>query len=390
MKRSFSLDPSGLVLVVAATGLIAATYGLVRLAYGLFLPDVQSELGLGVAAAGAVSAGASVVYAGGALAGFLLAGRRPFVLVGAAALTAAGGAAGMAIAPDAAVFGVSAVVASAGAGFASPALVAVLLRRPATGTARVQTIVNAGTGPGLIAAGVLALVLLPDWRTAWAIAAVFTLVVAAIVVLAGRGGTPAAVAAALPPGRWFSAHRSVLAAAVLLGVASAAVWNYGRSMLVDDGVAPSVSVLAWIALGAGGAAVIGTAGWMGRLRPATAWMLTATATAVATASLALAPALVPVACVVFGWGYTAGTGALIAWTARIDEARAPAGTAMLFVTLILGQAVGAAVVGALIPLVGYTLAFSAAAGVAVLAAAFGLSRRSGARNEGRAGDRPGR
>ncbi|MGQ3160509.1 MAG: hypothetical protein ACT6SA_15490 [Aeromicrobium sp.] len=65
MKRTFSLS---VLLVPSGLGLVAATYGLVRLASGLYLPDVQADLGLGVATAGLVSSGASVVYCLGALA----------------------------------------------------------------------------------------------------------------------------------------------------------------------------------------------------------------------------------------------------------------------------------------------------------------------------------
>ena len=353
-------------LVVAGTGLIAATYGLARLAYGLFLPDVQDDLALGTAAAGVISGGASVVYCAGALLGFLTAARHARALVVAAALSAAIGTAGMAAAPDAGSFAVFAITSSAGAGLASPALVAILQTNPATRQLpRTQTIVNAGTGPGLIAAGLLALLLLPAWRLAWVIAAVLTLAAAGLVIIADRGaGSAAPARRSLPPTSWFAAHRRVLAAALLMGCGSAAVWNYGRTFLVESGAAAAVSVTAWIALGAGGTAVIVTARWMERRGPRAAWLLTVGTVALATALLAAAPGSAPLAlaaCAAFGWGYTAATGALIAWTAQIDPPRAPAGTALLFITLILGQALGASVVGTLISTVGYPLAFLGAA-----------------------------
>jgi predicted MFS family arabinose efflux permease len=130
-------------------------------------------------------------------------------------------------------------------------------------------------------------------------------------------------------------------------------------------------VTAWIALGAGGTAVIATAHWMAQRGPRPAWILTTCTIAVAAASVAVVPTstlLVLAACTAFGWGYTAASGALIAWTAEIDPPRAPAGTALLFITLILGQALGAGAVGALIPALGYPVTFLAAA-VASAAAA---------------------
>lgn len=200
---------------------MAATYGLVRLAYGLFLPDVQAELAFGAATAGLISSGASVVYCIGAAIGFLLAARHPRRLVMAAALSASAGAAGMAASHHLAPFAAFAIVGSAGAGLASPGLVAIV-RRNVTDRAndRSQAIVNAGTGPGLVAAGLLALLLLPDWRLAWSGVAAFTLAVAVAVLVLDRGRQGDAHAGpGVPPGSWFRAHRHIIGAAFLMGPA---------------------------------------------------------------------------------------------------------------------------------------------------------------------------
>ncbi|MFC8923251.1 MFS transporter [Cellulosimicrobium sp. NPDC057127] len=375
-------------LLVAGTALIAATYGLVRFAYGLYLPDVEHDLGLDVAAAGLVSGGASVVYCVGALVGFLAAGRHARALVVAAALGAAVGALGMALAPSAGAFAVFAVASSSGAGLASPALVAVLQRDPRTrGRPRAQTVVNSGTGPGVVAAGVLALVLLPHWRAAWVVAAAVALVAGVLVLVTAHARGTAPSRASLPPRPWFAAHGRVLLAALLLGGGSAAVWNYGRALLVASGTGETVSVAAWLALGTGGAAAAATAGWAERRGPRTSWLLTTSTVAGASAALAVAPGSTPlalVACAAFGWGYTAGTGALIAWTARIDPPRAPSGTALLFVTLVLGQALGAAAVGALVPTAGYPVAFLVAAATAAVGALMALGRTAAGQPAARA------
>lgn len=379
MKRTFSFgipsQASG--VVVAGTALIAGTYGLVRLAYGLYLPDMQAELAVTAGTAGGISAGASVVYCLGALLGFLVAPRRARALVVAAGATAGLGAAGMALSSGVGTFAAGAVLSSAGAGLASPALVAVVQRNVAARAGdRAQTVVNAGTGPGLVAAGVLALVLLPGWRTAWLVAAAVTAAAAALVLVLDRGATaPTTPPRVVPSVAWFRAHRWLLVGALLLGAGSAAVWTYGRTLLSSAGQEGTATTLAWVALGLGGAAVIGTARRTDRLRPGTAWVITTVVVAVASVALVgaaghLLPALV--VCVAFGWGYTAATGALIAWTAQIDDARAATGTAVLFITLVLGQALGAAGAGALAGTAGYPAAFLAAGVVAALAALAGL------------------
>jgi predicted MFS family arabinose efflux permease len=366
---------------VSGLGLIAATYGLVRLAYGLFLPDVQRDLGLRSDAAGLVSSGASALYCLGAVAGFLLAVRMPRVLVAVAAVVAGGGAIAMATAGDPLPFGVSAVIASAGAGLASPALVRIVADEvPEPLWVRAQAIVNAGTGPGLVGAGVLALVLLPGWRTAWALSGVFALVVGALLLAVTRGGGERAVPRPQPRAGWFAAHRRVLVLALLFGAGSAVVWTYGRTALVSAGASVAVSVTAWIALGLGGAAVVVTSRWTSGWRAPAVWAVTTSAVVAAVVALGLTAQSTPaalVACVVFGWGYTAATGALITWTTEIDVERSSAGSSMLFVALVLGQAVGAAGAGALVGTAGYTVTFVVGA---VVTAASALPSVSPARH----------
>ncbi|KQX73863.1 MFS transporter [Aeromicrobium sp. Root472D3] len=384
MKRTFLFEGARpAALVASGLGLVAATYGLVRLAYGLFLPDVQASLGLGSTASGLISAGASVAYCAGAAAGFVWASSRPRRLIVAAITGAAVGSAGMAAAPGPSVFGIAAVLASTGAGLASPALVSIVRRTvAATDDARHQAVVNAGTGPGLVGAGLLALVLLPDWRLAWYLVAGSTVAVGAAVLLLDRGRDAPTDGGRrpLPSRAWLASHRAPIASALLMGAGSAAVWSFGRTHLVAAGVGEQASVLAWIAIGVGGTAVVASAGPMGSLSPRAAWCLTTLVTGTATATIGVstgAPALL--ACVAFGWGYTAGSGALIAWTTAIDPRHAPSGTSMLFVVLVLGQALGAAALGGAIPATGSSAAFVAAGTVALLAAVapFAPSARTG-------------
>lgn len=365
---------------MSGLGLIAATYGLVRLAYGLFLPDVQRDLGLRSDAAGWVSSGASALYCVGAVAGFLLAARMPRVLVAVATLVAGVGAIAMATADGPVPFGVSAVLASAGAGLASPALVRLVAEQvPSALLGRAQAVVNAGTGPGLVGAGVLALVLLPDWQTAWAVSAVFALAVGTLLLVVSRGGA-ATSRPPLPGAPWFAAHRGVIVLALLFGAGSAVVWTYGRSALVDAGASVVVSVSAWIALGVGGAAVVVTARWTNGLHARTLWAVTAGSVAVAVVVLGALPqstVAALLACAVFGWGYTAATGALIAWTTEIDSERSSAGTSMLFVALVLGQAAGAAGAGALVGAIGFVATFVVGAVVTAASAVPAVVRRPG-------------
>ncbi len=380
MKRTLSSSGRDTVLLAAGTALIAGTYGLVRFAYGLFLPDVQDSLGLGATAAGYVSSAASVAYCLGALAGLLAAGR-PRALVLAALATGAGGAALMAAAPGTAVFVPAAVVSSAGAGLASPALVAVVQRNlAAEREPRGQAVVNAGTGPGLVAAGLLALVL-PSWRAGFAVAATFTATAALAVLLLDRPVVRASHESAAGThdrvGRKLAALGVPALAAVTMGAASAVVWTYGRTHLVEHGTGDRASTLAWVALGAGGTATIITARAMSALSPARAWLVSAAGVAASIGALGLLAqplGLALLACAVFGWAYVAASSALIAWVSDVSPADAARGTSVLFVMLVLGQAAGSSLAGVVAERHGLATAFGLAAAGALVAASCGLVR----------------
>nr|WP_301539730.1 MFS transporter [Nocardioides sp. zg-DK7169] len=359
--------------------MIAGTYGLVRLAYGLFLPDIQASVSMGSAVAGYVSSGASAAYCAGALVGLLAPGRARLLVVGAWG-TASFGALGMALAPGMALLVPSAILASAGAGLASPGMVAVVARNiPTARRDRAQAVVNSGTGPGLVGAGLLALVL-TQWRLGFAVSAALTAAAGLCVLLLDRPRpTPVEEPTTAAGGgtRWLPALGLPATGALLLGGASSAVWTYGRAHLVAAGASDSGSILAWIGIGVGGTATVLTARRLSALPAPRAWLLTTLVAALATAGL-IAPgplALTVLACAVFGWGFVAATSALIAWTARLVPTRAAAGTSVVFITLVVGQAAGSSAGGAISARADLSATFLLAALAAVLAAACGGRRR---------------
>lgn len=386
------------LLVVAGLAFIASTYGLVRLAYGLFLPDVQADLGLGDRAAGYVSSGASLAYCLGAVVG-LAADRRPRTVLVVALLTGVTGAAGTALAPGSGTFAVAAVLASSSAGLASPALVAVVDRVVAAERRdRAQAVVNSGTGPGLVAAGLLAVVLLPDWRAGFAAGAVATLVCGGLVLLLAHGGAGAPAAPERPETRGDdagggAAYPLLLPAlgALGLGAASAAAWTYGRAHLATQGLGETATTVAWIGIGAGGTATVLTARHLAARTPRGGWGPTVATVAGALALLAAGggvPLLAVVGCVLFGWGFVAATSVLIAWAGELRP-QAPAGVvAGFFVLLVLGQALGSVVAGEATARVGSGAAFLLAAAVAAAACGAAVPRGPGDRDRDR--DRPDR
>ncbi|MEI4270982.1 MFS transporter [Klenkia sp. LSe6-5] len=359
--------------MAAGTALVACTYGLVRYAVGLSAPDAQRDLGLSTTAVGLVSGGTSMAYCVAAALAFVHGERRPRLVVAGAGAVAVLGAFGVGTTTSATGFAVAAVVGSAGAGAASPGLV-VLVRRAVPGGAepRAQALVNAGTGPGLVAAGALAL-LVDRWQVAWTAAAAGTAVVTAVVLVAARGDAgPGRRAQRADAGRRWA---TPVVAAVLLGVGSAAVWTHGRTVLQQGGLGDHAALGVWIWLGVGatGAALAGPL--LLRAGPVRAWSVSAALTAGAVAAWAAPPggAVPVVAALVFGLGFTTATTGLIAWAGTVSATPAPA-VSTFFVALLLGQAAGAPLASALLD-AGAPVAFGAAAVVVAAGAAAPLTGR---------------
>ena len=349
-------------LVASGLALIAATYGLARFGYGLFLPRFAEAFALGPALSGAIQAGSFLSYCVTALLAARL-GSRPRLVILLAGATAALGTAGVAAAPNAGVLAAAIVLAGAGAGFATPGLVSLIEsnvedRRQENA----QTIVNSGTGAGLVAAGALLILVGTQWRLGWA-------VIAAVVILATaatlRSDRKNATAAPAPrPGRkdLLLLGRPLLAAG-LAGASSAAVWTFGRTVLADGTDAELYSIGAWMVLGAFGMLGAGAGTIVQNWSLGTAWTATTALMSAATLLLAAAPGFPAVAygaAALFGASYIAMSGVLIVWAVRVLPENGSAGTVALFIALAVGQAAGSVGLGAVLqpqdPLPAFALA----------------------------------
>lgn len=379
MKRTLqSSQPAASPLFsVIALALIAATYGLARLGYGLFLPSFSTAFNLTPTIGGLLASGASVTYCVSALIGFRFAPTRPRLVAILAGATATSGSAGIAGAQDTVFFAAAVLIAGMGAGFASPALVELVRRNvPPAQQNKMQSVVNSGTGFGVVIAGVLALMVASSWRLAWALIAVVALGALIGVLRTDRSRdtpvpTPAGDHHQTKPVRTGAELRALwhpIMAAFIFGVGASALWVHGRTLLEDQGMAVTLSAGAWIALGVGGAGAVLTAPWLARQTLRTTWLATVVAVAAATGVFALAPHNLPLSfagAALFGLAYTAATSVLIIWATH-SATNSAAGTSILFTSLVLGQAVGATLTGSLIEGLGFTGAFAIASGICLL------------------------
>lgn len=373
-------------MVMTASAVIAVSYGLTRFGYGLYLPTFTANFALSRVAGGSIAAGSFAGYCLAALLAHRLVrrGQARAALWGAAALAGAG-ASLVAGAWSSTSLACGVVVAGSGSGMASPAVVAAVAATVRRDRAdRAQAVVNSGTGVGVVVAAVLVTLAPTGWRATWAGFAVAAVLVAWATdrstswPSARPGGSRPATRTAISV-QLVLLRRPALAA-VLAGAGSASIWTFGQDLLATStGVSAGARTALWGVMGA--AAVLGAASGdaVRRLGVRTAW--TSTVTLTAAASLALphardSVALAALALACFGGAYVALSGVLIAWGARLAPYAPAQATAVLFVALAAGQAVGALSLGLLAAPLGLAASFTAAAGLLLASATIRPPRAS--------------
>jgi predicted MFS family arabinose efflux permease len=368
------------LLVVAGTALIACCYGFARFAYGLFAPVFTETFGLNRTLTGVIGAGSYLGYCAAIVASLLLTDRIGARKVAVAAgVVATVGISIVAAAPSAWWLAVGVLVAGCSTGIASPPLAAAVAQYvPAPKADRAQTVVNGGTGIGVLVSAPIALLLFDQWRAAWISYALICVAVTTLVLVAvpasTRHYTPAAVEQ-----RWRPGTFGLVCASLLMGLGSAAVWTFGRDLITTVGGADATqSTLMWVVLGASGIAGALAGDVVQRIGLAKAWVAASVTMASATVLLAAAPAdlwATIASATLFGAAYIASTGLVLLWSARLYPDSTSFGVGLAFFTIAAGQAVGAPLVGALIDHFGALQAFVAMAVAGLLAIA--VSPRSG-------------
>lgn len=375
---------SGWAVALAGMLVIASTYGMARFGVGLLAPRLVEQR---PALDGAIGTAAAAQFLSYAVAAGLAArwgDRAPRLTLALAGTTATLGCLGIAVAGSSVAFVGAVFVGGTGAGLASPALVRLvddLVAQRARGTA--QSLVNSGTAVGVVAAGTVALAT-AGVASAWGLMAGACAGSAVLcLALAGRAparatehgatGTPVSLAGLQVP----------LLAAVVVGAGSALVWSFGPLIAVADGGVPEGRVgWLWIALGLGGLIGPLTGVAVDRLGLRRAWVLFVTVATLAHGFLALALAIgtpwpAYVAMALFGGGYMCLSGVLILWARAVSPEAGGSGTAILFVALAVGQAVGSVGLDAARTTAGNGTALALASALALVGAWVGGRGRRG-------------
>ncbi len=373
---------TSLRFVPAGLAIVAATYGLARYAYGLFLPDIQNDLGLSHELLGLI--------AGGSYAGYLLAtlvGSSISAIVGPRLPVVLGGVAAsfgmflIGFAGDNAwwlAFGV--ILAGTSPGLAYPPLSDAVVRmiRPERQN-RVYAVINSGTSLGVIVAGPIALWAGAEWRSAWLAFALFALVATlwnAWLLPSGRHGGKDVKLPRLH-WRWFINRRSrrLFITATAFGLVSSVYWTFSVDLLTRYGDLPEFYTRAfWVVIGVAGLAG-GVAGdLVSRCGLRSVFRRSVLASSLAVVAIAVAPSTLWVvfsSAILFGGTFILVTGLFGIWSIHVFRDRPSAGFGATFFLISAGQLVGPVVAGFFAGGLGLAEAFYLSAALGLIVAYLG-------------------
>lgn len=379
-----------LALSLTGFSLIAVTYGLARFSWGLMLPDIAQDVPFSPRIAGIIAACSFVAYCLASLSASRVTAHFGPRLTGiTATLFAAAGLMLLASAASPGMLAAGLFIAGLSSGLASPSLAAAVSRCiSADRQPQVNTVINAGTGGGIILS-VPVLMLLPGgWRSACVVFAVIALLclIPLLRWLPERSDTPAAPEAGIIYRLRQPVLRRLAAIALVSGIASAAWWSFGPDVLrqhvrVDDHAAS----LLWLV--SGGAGVLGVFTGPAAARFGLAGIYRVAQLAMALPLLVLSFTqgfnswLIP-AVALCGAGYITLSGVLLVHGANAAPDAPASGVGLAFFMLAVGQVIGSMLFGLL-----YNDAGAPAALIAFCVLGLGLAgitpERSAARLSGK-------
>lgn len=362
---------TSLALGIAGFSLIGVTYGMARFAWGLMLPDVAQAIPFSSRLAGVLSACSFAAYCLSILAAPLLARRLGSRLpAAAAALCAAAGLAILALAVSPLMLGVGLFIAGLSPGLASPSLADAVSRLIAERRqSQMNTLINAGTGAGIILSVPVLFYLPGGWRAACGVFAVLALACLFPTLRCLPAG--ASTHHEEQPGCGDFLNRPMLRLTLIgliSGAASAAWWSFGPQILHQQLHAAN-STVSTLWLISGGAGILGVLAG-----PAASVIGLRQVYRLSLLGMAIPLLLLAVSQHVSGWlypavglgglGYITLSGVLLVCGAQAVKRSPAGGVGVVFFMLAAGQVIGSVIFGLLCAQAGAVVALLAFAGCA--------------------------
>lgn len=361
-----ALASHNLTLVPAGIAIVATTYGLARYAFGLFLPQIQSDLGVPVYEMG--------IVAGSSYAGYLLAtvfgswisaltGPRIPVLLGGFAATV--GMLIISMADSVLLLACGVVIAGASPGLAYPPISdAVIMAIDRERRNRAYAWINCGTGFGVAIAAPFALWAGDSWRLAWLffafLAACATLLNSRIMPNYRFGERHTNLPRLSKDWFWKLKSRRLLIAAILYGLGTSVYWTFSVNLLVTNGaLSMDVALAFWVCIGLAGLTGGLAANIVSYLNLKNTFILGVVACAVAVALLPVVRGsfLVMTSGAVFGATFIIVTAVFGIWSMHVFKDRPSAGFGLTFLLISIGQLIGPVGAGFLAEVIGMPMVF---------------------------------
>lgn len=231
-------------VIFPGIAMVATIYGLSRYTYGLFLPDIKREFNLSIEILGMIASSSYISYMAATLiVPFLIEryGPRLPVIMGGVCATIGMGLISVAHNPLMLATGV--VVAGASPGLAYPPVPEAVKRLiPDTQQNKALTVINSGTGFGVLFAGPIALLAGGEWRLAWigfSIFAILSTVWNGIILPAGNMDatkTKSKDERSYVQMSWFldTNKRSLFALTFIVGITTSVYWTYAVDLIVSN------------------------------------------------------------------------------------------------------------------------------------------------------------
>ncbi len=343
----------GIAVTSVGFALIAVTYGLVRFSYGQFMPIIRQELDLSESMAGIISC---ALFVGNCAA--LLFAAVATERYGARAVAAMSGAfatiglTGMAFSSNELVFAGWLMLAGSSAGLSMPPLVAAIVQTvQEKHQAVATTVVNAGTGVGILLSGPIAIYFAGLWRMSFLGFSILALLTTlATLLILPQPDKPATTAQSETASIWKnSATAPILGSAFLFGIVCATFWTFGGEILSSFGgwSATGISWF-WILIGIAGLAGAPAGALVKHFGVRTIHMFSFLMLAAAIILLGRADqhaAFPIIASLILGITYMLQTGLYLVWGMTEMPERPAAIVAAAFFMLPLGQVVGSVLMG---------------------------------------------
>ncbi|ELY2497399.1 YbfB/YjiJ family MFS transporter [Cronobacter muytjensii] len=347
-------------LALSGFSLIAAAYGLARFSWGLQLPAVIRDIPMSSTLVGVLSAASFAAYGVASVVASLCTARTgprlPSLLAGLFAIV---GLLILARSPGPLWLLVGVICGGVSSGLVSPPMAEAVNRNVAPPQRPgVNTVINAGTGGGIIVSALAVLLMPGQWRDIWllfAAVAVVPTLMAMRAMPAGATGERVSLQRQLAAVRQ-PALRPPLIVALLSGIVSAAYWSFGPLMFASlaDKAARDITLL-WLVTGAAGCFGVLTGALIGRVGINTAHRLMQILTLLAFGLLALSytqPWLCWGVAALYGFAYITLSGVLLVSGVEAAGEFPATGLGAVFLLLAIGQMAGSALFGALLDSVG--------------------------------------